>query len=75
MQTGDILKKYIEKNPLIEKVEVVKPGFINIFISAGYMISEIEKITGEKENYGKIKKENPLKINIEFVFSKSHRAA
>ncbi len=67
METGDILKKYIEKNPLIEKVEVIKPGFINIFISAGYMISEVEKITAEKENYGRIKKDNPLKINIEFV--------
>ncbi len=67
METGEILKKYIVNNPLIEKVEVVKPGFINIFISAGYMISEVEKITAEKENYGRIKKDNPLKINIEFV--------
>jgi len=67
IETGEQLKKYIEESEIIERVDVVRPGFINIFLSHEYMCKSLEDITANKDEYGRQKKENPLKINIEFV--------
>ncbi len=76
-----ILTKILKKNPLeiaeqikskmnsdlIEKVEIAKPGFINIYISKECYLKEINKILHENKNYGKNKLGNNRKINIEYV--------
>jgi len=76
-----LLTKLLKKNPLeiaesikaeisnelIEKIEVVKPGFINIFLSKQAYVTEINKINQEKRNYGKSNIGNQKKINIEYV--------
>ncbi len=67
LEIGEILKKYIEQSPSIEKVDVVKPGFINIFISLDHLISNLKKIVRERDGYGKNSRENPRYVNIEFV--------
>lgn len=67
LETGNILKEYIEKNPVIQKVEVVKPGFINMFISPEYMISNISSVIEEGDNYGLNSEQKNIKINLEFV--------
>ncbi|PKL40884.1 MAG: arginine--tRNA ligase [Spirochaetae bacterium HGW-Spirochaetae-1] len=68
MDTGNALKPYLENNTgIIDRVDVVKPGFINIFISHDYLCSNLQEILNEDKNYGKRKKENPQRINIEFV--------
>ena len=64
---GNILKDYIEKSALIEKVEVAKPGFINVFLSVNFLYDSLMDIIKQGEAYGKNKKESPVKINIEFV--------
>ena len=53
METGEILKKYLMKErEIIGDIEIVKPGFINIFISLEYLkktvlhIIDVKKITG-----------------------------
>jgi len=61
------LKTYIEESEMVEKVEVVKPGFINIFVSFDLLASVIERVKDQNENYGKSRGENLRKVNIEFV--------
>ncbi|HQO41102.1 MAG TPA: arginine--tRNA ligase, partial [Spirochaetota bacterium] len=68
IETGEILKKYISSEaPEISDIEVVKPGFINMFISPDYFPEIIRTVNSEKESFGKRKKDNPLKYNVEFV--------
>ncbi len=52
---------------MIELVEVVRPGFINIFISFNSMFHNILNVINKSEKYGQNTKKNPKKINLEFV--------
>jgi arginyl-tRNA synthetase len=68
LDIGEILKKYLMNNKeIIGEIEIVKPGFINIFISSHYLKKMTLHIIKSGEEYGKRKKTNPLKFNIEFV--------
>ena len=68
LEIGKILKKYLLKNDdLISEIEIAKPGFINIFISLNYLKKMTLHIINIGDEYGKRKKNDPLKYNIEFV--------
>ena len=68
METGEILKKYINaESSVIGDIEVVKPGFINMFISPDYYAEIIHTVLNEEDSFGKRTKTDPLKYNIEFV--------
>ena len=68
LEIGEILKKYLLKNDdLISEIEIAKPGFINIFISLNYLKKMTLHIINIGDEYGKRKKNVPLKYNIEFV--------
>lgn len=41
------------KSDLIEKVEVASPGFINIYLSKEFLLSNINEILDSGKNYGK----------------------
>ncbi len=64
---GNNLKEFIEKSNLIEKVEIAKPGFINIFLSLEFLYNTLLNIIELGDSYGKSTKESPEKIIIEFV--------
>lgn len=66
LDIAENIKKYISSEK-IEKVEVVKPGFINIFLSKKALFNEINFINNENKNYGKSSFGNNKKINIEYV--------
>lgn len=55
------------KNKIIEKVEIAKPGFINIYLTKARLQLEINKIIKEDKNYGKSNVGNNKKVNIEYV--------
>ncbi len=67
LDTGNILKPYIEKYECVGQVNVVKPGFINIFLSLEYLFSCLKTIHEEKDAYGRNVKRNPVRVNLEFV--------
>lgn len=67
LETGEILKPYIEKSDFISSVDVVKPGFINIFISHERLVQTLHDVLKENEKYGHQVSDNPKSINIEFV--------
>ena len=66
-EIAEVLKEYIEKNDMIELVEVARPGFINIFISFEFMFKNIIEVIEKKDTYGRNKKVTPKKVNLEFV--------
>lgn len=51
----------------IAKVEVVKPGFINLFLSASAVCEILEQTLRQKDQYGKSDFGQGQKVNIEFV--------
>ncbi len=55
------------KDDLIEKVEVVKPGFINFFVDKTYLLDNIINIIKKDKDYGRNNIGNNKKINVEFV--------
>ena len=63
---ANIIKEKID-DKIIKKVEVVPPGFINIFINEECLVNNINRILEEKKNYGKNNTGNNKKINIEYV--------
>ena len=54
------------KDPIIEKIEVAGPGFINFFLKHDALSSVVEKILTEGKNYGQGEKKDK-KIDVEFV--------
>ena len=61
------LVESLQENRKIKKVEVVKPGFINFFVSEDSKFSIVDKILKEKSDYGKNSVGNNLRVLIEFV--------
>ena len=55
------------KDDCIEKVEVAKPGFINIYLTKKVLLDEINKIINNDKNYGKNEFGKNKKINLEYV--------
>ena len=53
-------------NPIIEKIEIAGPGFINFFLHEEALSSVLEKIYAEGKDFGKAPK-NGKKVDVEFV--------
>ncbi|MCH8741289.1 arginine--tRNA ligase [Patescibacteria group bacterium] len=51
----------------LNKVEMVKPGFINFFLSEAYLQKQISEILKRKEKYGQLKIGKNQKVNVEFI--------
>ena len=66
MEIGDILKDKI-KHPLIKKVELVLPGFLNFYIENEVFLNNINNILEEKKNYGRSNYGNNQKYNLEYL--------
>lgn len=56
----------IDKNNLIDKIDILGPGFINFYVSISSFYQVLSDIIEQKENYAKLPP-NKLKYNIEFV--------
>lgn len=67
MNIAQKIKEIIETDGNFEKVEIVNPGFINIFAKKNYLFDNLNKVILEKENYGRVKNKNNIKINVEYV--------
>ena len=57
----------IEKNNIIDRIEIAGPGFINFYLNKNYLFDGINRIIEEEDNYGKNNLGNGKKINIEYV--------
>ena len=66
-EIATILKVELEKSPLITKVEVAGPGFINLFINQDSITKVIKDILTLKEKYGQTNFGNNEKVMVEYV--------
>ncbi len=62
-----LLEENVNNEPLINKIELAGPGFLNFYLNKSYLYDNIKEILVKKEKFGKIIKEKPIKINVEFV--------
>jgi arginyl-tRNA synthetase len=63
------IQKSLSKDSLIDKVELVKPGFINFYISKKFWIDVFREVVLAGENYGSSNTGESKKILVEFVGS------
>lgn len=78
-----VLGKKLNKNPMevgeeilnelgdfkqeFDKVEIIKPGFINFFVLETFLHEKVEEILKQEEKFGKLKAEDKQKIQVEFI--------
>jgi len=65
-----IIRKEIETSPLnsfIDRVEVLRPGFINFYVSLPGLAAVVERVHSQNEDYGRENVGAGVKVNIEFV--------
>jgi len=55
------------KSGYFDKIEAVKPGFINFFLSKKYLQEQVSEILKQKEKFGGLILGKNKKINIEFI--------
>jgi len=68
MQIAEELMQDLDLDPgIVEKFEILNPGFINFFQSADYLSSQIRYILKEKDNYGKSGFGSGKTAQVEFV--------
>lgn len=52
---------------LLEKIEVVEPGFINFYLSPHYLSNQVLEVLKKKEKYGDLKVGKGRKVQVEFI--------
>ncbi len=68
----------VKSSKLFKKVEIIKPGFINFFLSESYLQKQVKEILKQGKNFGKVcftkrsaktgcRKAAFNKVNIEFI--------
>ena len=70
MEFADLIAESLGQladEPLFEKIEVVKPGFINFFISKKYLQKQVEEILRQGEKFGELGIGEGQRVNVEFI--------
>ena len=57
MDVAEDIKNNISSN-LVEKIEIVRPGFINFFVKKDYLLDNIINIIEQGSSYGKLESKN-----------------
>ncbi|KKP87165.1 MAG: Arginine-tRNA ligase [Candidatus Roizmanbacteria bacterium GW2011_GWA2_35_8] len=67
MEIAEEIKKNIPKNSYVEKIEVIKPGFINFWISKVQLTSQLHEFATEKFDFSKYHFGPNKKVMVEFA--------
>ena len=67
MLISQSIKDNLDKNEIIEKIEIVKPGFLNFYLKKEFKNKLIERIIKEKNSFGSNNLGQRKKIQVEFV--------
>jgi arginyl-tRNA synthetase len=67
LEVAKIIKDNIKEGKYIEKVEIVKPGFVNFYLSKEYFQNQIKEIIEQKDNFGNSDMGEGKKIHLDFV--------
>jgi len=66
-QIAEVIVNGIETGDLIEKIEIAGPGFINFFLTNGWLCDLLHTIQEKGEQFGKTDAGKGQKVQIEFV--------
>jgi len=72
-EIAQIIKDNIDKSDAIEKVEVVKPGFINFYLSKIFLIDQLKVINKMGVNFGKNNLGEGKTYMLEFAHPNTHK--
>ncbi len=69
VETAELLTENLKNKipDLFERIKIVKPGFINFFISKTYLQKQVAKILKEKNKFGQLKIGKNKKVQVEFI--------
>src|SRR3990167_6677085 len=73
LQIAQEIKKNFPKDDLVEKVEVMKPGFINFWINSNYFLDFAREVTEGKLDIPEFYLVKNKKIMIEFAHPNTHK--
>ena len=57
----------VKNEPLIEKIEIGGPGFINFYLSNAWLYALLKRVQEEGDDYGKCDVGDGMRIQVEFV--------
>lgn len=66
MEIGKSIKERLMASGLFEKIDIVRPGFINMFLNYETRFKLVKQIIKEEKDYGQFASKN-IKYNIEYV--------
>ncbi len=73
-EIAENIVKNLSKNSNIKKVEIIKPGFINFWISDKFLISNLDNLLGKEHiDYPKYHLGKNKKIMVEFAHPNTHK--
>ena len=78
LEIAEDIKQELEKNSdakkLVEKIEVMKPGFINFYFSQEAFRDTLKNIENQKDKYGKFELGKGKQVMVEFGQPNTHKA-
>ncbi|MDQ4004767.1 MAG: arginine--tRNA ligase [Actinomycetota bacterium] len=66
-EVADVIVRYLPESELVAKVDVAGPGFINFFVTHGWLYTVLQEILSEGDAYGRLETEDPGRVQVEFV--------
>ncbi|MCX7956003.1 MAG: arginine--tRNA ligase [Patescibacteria group bacterium] len=69
----EIVKNFDKENDVFEKIEIIKPGFINFWLSKSYLANQIIFFAENNFNFPKYYLGKNKKIMIEFAHPNTHK--
>jgi arginyl-tRNA synthetase len=73
LQIAQKIANNLPKDNLVEKVEIITPGFINFWINDSYFLDYARKILAEKFDFPKFHLGKNKKIMVEFAHPNTHK--
>lgn len=66
LEIAEIITQALDQS-LFDKVEIIKPGFINFFLSETFVQEQIQEILKQKEEFGSVDIGKQKKVQVEFI--------
>lgn len=57
----------------LDRLEVIKPGFLNFFLTKNYLHKQLEDVLGKGKSYGHTRKSTSRLVMVEFAHPNTHK--